>query len=346
MTQTPAPQRHSRGLFVVIFLGLIFFALLAALIVFTGKKHGGDDAPVASETLTVLQQRLRVRTAPDPKAPVVTTVTNGEQLLALEEHGEWVRVQAGDGLNGWTERSSLERTGERERRLARYTAIRKLPPLSGVASERTPLYAGPGIFYPVIGELPAHESVKVYTRDHDYYAIEHGAEVAYADVDAIDVSASGAPQLDVRNTDTAPIPAPIPTGTTASAATRPSPETVPAQVPPVEAPPPAAPEPVRTDRGGVYSVVPAGGSQPEEVERVVPRYPAMARRAGVAGPVVIRGIVRRDGTIDNVEIIRDLPYGLGEAARDAVEQWRFRPATYRGEPIDVYYTVTVNFRLQ
>ena len=52
------------------------------------------------------------------------------------------------------------------------------------------------------------------------------------------------------------------------------------------------------------------------------------------------------GTIDNVEIIRDLPDGLGEAARRAVQQWRFRPATLGGEPIDVYYTVTVNFRLQ
>ena len=37
---------------------------------------------------------------------------------------------------------------------------------------------------------------------------------------------------------------------------------------------------------------------------------------------------------------------LREEARRAVSRWRFRPATYRGEPIDVYYTVTVNFRLQ
>jgi protein TonB len=96
----------------------------------------------------------------------------------------------------------------------------------------------------------------------------------------------------------------------------------------------------------VYAVVPAGGTQPEEVDRVVPRYPPMARRAGVGGSVVIRGIVRRDGRIDDVEIIKDLPYGLGDAARDAVRRWRFRPATYRGEPIDVYYTVTVNFRLR
>ena len=78
---------------------------------------------------------------------------------------------------------------------------------------------------------------------------------------------------------------------------------------------------------------------------MVPHYPSAARRADVQGSVVVRGIVRKDGTIDDVEVIKDLPYGLGDSARQAVSQWRFRPATYRGDPIDVYYTVTVNFRL-
>jgi protein TonB len=183
--------------------------------------------------------------------------------------------------------------------------------------------------------------VKVYTRDHDFYAIEVGDTVAYADVDAINVTATGAPQLDVRTSSIS----------TTSEATETTATTGREQVTATEAPPPApvpAPQPVpaRADRSGVYAAVPPGGTQPEEVDRVVPRYPMGARAAGVEGPVVIRGIVRRDGTIDNVEVIKDLPYGLGEAAREAVSQWRFRPATVGGDPIDVYYTVTVNFRLR
>jgi TonB family protein len=336
---TTAQTRHSRGLFVVILLGVIFFALLAMLIITTGRKH--PESVPQTETLTVLTQRLRIRTEPNAKAPVVATASGGDQLVLLEDHGQWVRIQAVDGLSGWAERGALERTIERDRRLTRYAAIRKLPPLGGVVTERTVLYSGPGIFYPVIGEVPAHSEVRVFTRDHDFYAIDFQSQVAYADVDAIDVSGSGTPQLDVRTTSAGTAS----TETTASAAPAPT-ETATAVMPPTETATEPAPEPVRTDRGGVYSVVPAGGTQPEEVERVVPRYPGAARRAGVAGPVVIRGIVRRDGTIDNVEIIKDLPYGLGEAAREAVEQWHFRPATYRGEPIDVYYTVTVNFRLQ
>lgn len=330
-----AQTRHTRGLTVVVILGVIFFALLALLILRSGKQH--EVAPASSETLSVLTLRLRLRTQPTANAPVVATAANGEKLIVLEDRGAWVRVQDDDGMTGWAERNSLERTSERERRLARYEAIRKLPVLNAIVSARTPLYAGPGIFYPIIGELPAETQVKVFTRDHDFYAIDHDGQIAYADVDAIDVSSVGTRQMEVHTdttaTDTASPPA---------TATSPAPAEAQAQTP-AEPPPEVH---VATDNAGVYSAVPAGGTQPVETDRVVPRYPMMARRAGIQGPVVVRGIVRRDGTIDNVEVIKDLPYGLGEAARDAVSEWHFRPATYRGDPIDVYYTVTVNFRLQ
>ncbi len=330
---THADVRHTRGLLVVILLGLIFLGLVAALIVFTGKRPASIRSQ--SETLSVLPQRIRIRTEPNAKAPVVATATNGERLTVLEDRGAWVRVQNEDGLSGWAERNNLERTSERDRRLTRYQAIRKLPVLSAITTRRTPLYAGPGIFYPIVGELPRETQVTLYTRDHDFYAIDKDGQIAYADVEAIDVSSAGTRQVEVS---TAPPPA---TEKTASVAPPPT-ESVP---PPPEAPivpsisPPTAPE------QGVYSAVPVGGTQPEEVERIVPRYPSNARRNGVQGAVVVRGIVRKDGTIDNVEVIKDLPLGLGEAARQAVSQWRFRPATYRGDPIDVYYTVTVNFRL-
>jgi TonB family protein len=332
-----AQTRHTRGLTVVIILGVMFFALLALLIVRSGKR---PEAPAAaSETLSVLSLRARLRTQPTASAPVVATAANGEKLIVLEDRGAWVRVQDDDGMTGWAERNSLERTSERARRLARYETIRKLPVLNAIVSGRTPLYAGPGIFYPIIGELPAETQVKVYTRDHDFYAIDHDNQIAYADVDAIDVSSAGTRQVDVR-TDTAA------TDTAAATATTETPvgaETQTAAEQPVQ---PAPQVPVAADNQGVFSAVPAGGTQPGETDRIVPRYPMLARRAGIQGPVVVRGIVRRDGTIDNVEVIKDLPMGLGEAAREAVSQWHFRPATYRGDPIDVYYTVTVNFRLQ
>jgi TonB family protein len=327
---TTAAVRHHRGTLVVILLGLIFLALLSALVFTTGKRPPRSTA-ASSESLSVLPLRIRVRTQPNAGAPVVATESEGTKLLLIEDRVAWVRVQDPEGITGWAERNSLERTSERERRLARYEAIKKLPSLAALVTERTPLYAGPGIFYPIIGELSPEAQVRVFTRDHDFYAIDHNGEIAYADVDAIDVSSAGTRQLEVSTA------TPAPTETTASAA----PPPIPPQ-PAETAAPPIGEAPIEH---GVYSAVPLGGTQPEEIDRVLPRYPGAARRAGVEGAVVVRGIVRRDGAIDNVEIIKDLPYGLGDAAREAVSRWRFRPATLRGEPIDVYYTVTVNFRL-
>ncbi len=333
---TDPHTRHTRGLLIVILLGVIFFTLLTLLILHSGKHSVAS--PAQSEPLSVLAPRLRLRTQPSTTAPVVTTVESGAKLIVLEDRGAWVRVQTDDGLAGWSERNGLERTSERERRLARYAAIQKMPALSAMVTSRTPLYAGPGIFYPIVGELPADTQVKVYTRDHDFYAIDHDGQIAYADVDAVDVSAVGTRQLEVH-TETA-------AATESTASAEPLAPPAPLQNRPPVAEAPVAPPTPAIDRTGVYAAVPPGGTQPEELDRVIPRYPSMARRAGIEGPVVVRGIVRRDGTIDDVEVIRDLPYGLGDAAREAVSQWRFRPATYRGEPIDVYYTVTVNFRLR
>ena len=335
---TDPQTRHGRGLLVVVSLAVVFFILLALIILKAGTgTEKKDDAQL--ETLTVLPVRIRVRTEPHARAPVVATATSGDRLTLLEDRGGWVRVQTADGLAGWAERANLERTVERERRLKRTEAIRALPSLQGIATGRAQLYAGPGIFYPLMGEIAEGTQVVVYTRDHDFYAVEHGNEVAYASVDAVDVTASGAPQLDVQTASIAP--------TDTAAATLPPLTDTTATEPPLvpESEPMRPPEPVERSTG-VYSAVPPGGTQPEEVDRVMPRYPAVARRRGVGGKVVVRGIVRRDGTIDNVEIIQDLELGLGEEARRAVSQWRFRPATYRGEPIDVYYTVTVNFKLQ
>src|SRR5438874_3137764 len=183
------PQtRHTRGLIVVIVLGVSFFALLALVILNSGKRT--STPPAQSETLSPLPLRLRLRTQPSATSPVVATATNGEKLIVLEDRGAWVRVQDEEGLAGWTERNALERTSERARRLARYEAIRKMPSLPAIVTQRTPLYAGPGIFYPIIGELSPDTQVRVYTRDHDFYAIDHNDGIAYADVDAVDVSAT------------------------------------------------------------------------------------------------------------------------------------------------------------
>ncbi len=60
---------------------------------------------------------------------------------------------------------------------------------------------------------------------------------------------------------------------------------------------------------------------------------------------MLQAVVTKQGTVESVKILKDLPMGLDQEAVDAVKRWRFAPATLRGKPVDVYYTLTVNFQL-
>ena len=193
---TDAKTRHTRGLIVVIFLGVVFLALLALIVL----KTGGDRRPAAKrmEKVTVLPVRIRIRTEPNARAAVVATATTGETLQLLEDQGAWVKVEKSDGLEGWAERENLELTAERQRRLARHAAIRKLPALTGVTTERTQLFAGPGIFYPMVGDIPSGTAVKVFTRDHDFFAIDFEDKVAYAGVGLLVIANRRASRIEQR----------------------------------------------------------------------------------------------------------------------------------------------------
>ena len=80
------------------------------------------------------------------------------------------------------------------------------------------------------------------------------------------------------------------------------------------------------------------------IHRVQPQYPALAVMARVQGEVVLRAVIGKDGTIENVQAVSGSPLLLN-AAVDAVSQWRYRPYYLNGEPVEVDTQVTVNFVL-
>jgi len=80
------------------------------------------------------------------------------------------------------------------------------------------------------------------------------------------------------------------------------------------------------------------------IYRVEPKYPALARAARVQGSVVLRAVISRGGTIENLQVLNGHPLLTG-AAVDAVRQWRYRPYILNGEPVEVETEVTVNFIL-
>jgi len=84
---------------------------------------------------------------------------------------------------------------------------------------------------------------------------------------------------------------------------------------------------------------------PVVIYRVEPVYSADARANHVSGIVIVEAVIGRDGLVKNIQVLKPLPFGLDQAAVDAVRQWQFKPGTLNGEPVDVIFNLTVNFKL-
>ena len=97
--------------------------------------------------------------------------------------------------------------------------------------------------------------------------------------------------------------------------------------------------------GGVFRVG-GGVSAPSIVYRVEPTYSEEARKAKYQGVVVLSAIVRKDGTIEILKVVRGLGLGLDENAIQALKQWKFRPGMKNGVPVDVALNIEVNFSLR
>jgi periplasmic protein TonB len=97
--------------------------------------------------------------------------------------------------------------------------------------------------------------------------------------------------------------------------------------------------------GGPYR--PGAGIDPPSLQREVKAlYTDDARRQGIEGDVVLEIVVRRDGSVGDVRVLRSLDRGLDQRAVDAVRQWRFAPAHRHGVAVDVIVEVAVGFKLR
>lgn len=76
-----------------------------------------------------------------------------------------------------------------------------------------------------------------------------------------------------------------------------------------------------------------------------PAYPPIAKEERIQGRVVAKTVITTEGTIESVEIIESLGEEFDAAVRDALKEWRFEPAKLDGEPVDVHYHLTFNFKL-
>lgn len=87
-------------------------------------------------------------------------------------------------------------------------------------------------------------------------------------------------------------------------------------------------------------------SAPEAITKVDPAYPQDLIQDRIEGVVVLYAIIRSDGTVDGVRVLEGFDERLDENARKALQQWRFRPGSRNGQPVDIEAVVRVPFRVR
>jgi len=76
------------------------------------------------------------------------------------------------------------------------------------------------------------------------------------------------------------------------------------------------------------------------------RYPAMARESGVEGTVILTFVIDKNGKMTQLEIIRDIGAGCGDAAAKVLRSLgEWVPGKHNKQAVNVKYTIPIKFKL-
>ena len=104
--------------------------------------------------------------------------------------------------------------------------------------------------------------------------------------------------------------------------------------PPKQPPPPPPADPVRTQ------------AKLDSRSELQPPYPASEQRNEAEGSVTVMLTIGADGRVKAVQKVRATSDAFfRETERHALRNWRFRPATLDGKPVESSTRMTVHFRL-
>lgn len=82
---------------------------------------------------------------------------------------------------------------------------------------------------------------------------------------------------------------------------------------------------------------------PKRIKFVEPRYTSSAKRAKARGTVVLELLIDANGNVSDAYAIKELGYGLTQAAINAAKGWKYQPATLGGKPTETTIRVSVRF---
>ena len=123
---------------------------------------------------------------------------------------------------------------------------------------------------------------------------------------------------------------------------------VPAEAPSIATaqPVPRAPSPQPVAAAGPSAITPPVFNA-DYLENPAPAYPALSRRLGEQGKVVLRVLVSAAGTAEEVQLRSSSGHArLDDAARDTVRRWKFMPAGHGAESVAAWVLIPIYFRLE
>jgi len=87
-------------------------------------------------------------------------------------------------------------------------------------------------------------------------------------------------------------------------------------------------------------------SGPSLVSKVDPKYPPTLIKQHVDGEVVLYAIIRKDGSVDSIQLVHGIDPVLDKFSMEALARWTFRPASREGQPVDLEAVVHIPFRFR
>jgi TonB family protein len=84
-------------------------------------------------------------------------------------------------------------------------------------------------------------------------------------------------------------------------------------------------------------------SGPAPLRKIDPKYPPALMSERVEGEVVLYAVIRRDGSVDSIQLVHGIDEQLDANAMNALSQWKFRPAAKQGVPVELEAIVHIPF---
>jgi TonB family protein len=95
-----------------------------------------------------------------------------------------------------------------------------------------------------------------------------------------------------------------------------------------------------------FEEVRKSGQKPEIYVQPAPRFPKELSRQGISGGAWVEFIIGVEGHVTQSHVTRTDDPAFGQAALEAVNQWKFRPGKMKGKPVAVRVTQLLEFNLR